>query len=214
MIPSAGTTNRSMAGPLHGRGAAVTTLLLAIAAWTGPASAQQPSVQGDPVTRVGLSEEFSATMDSAPGAVSWEMLRRTVAVRYEPGGEVTEPTQKHVVLHAAILHRDSVLERHSSDLVELLPGATKFDPDELLPEDSLIPDGYRISGTMGFGVVDIPSGRIMSDLLREIVMPMAQDAPALWLVATPPAEQYEGTHKAYPVLIRLAPGGGAGAGGG
>jgi hypothetical protein len=193
------------------RGAAsalFSTLLLASVAGPAPAAAQQG--QGEPVTRVGLTGEFSAALDSAPETVNWELLRKTVAVRWEPGGEVTEPTQKHVVLHAAVLHQGSIGNRYDSDPVDLLPGATKLDPDELLPEESMIPDGYRISGTMGFGVVDIPAGQIMSDLLRDIVMPMAQDAPAIWLVSTPPRDQVEGSHKAYPVLIQLAPAGGGG----
>lgn len=197
--------------PATPRGAAAalfSALLLASAAGLSPAAAQQG--QGEPVTRVGLTQEFSAALDSAPQTVDWELLRKTLAVRWEPGGEVTDPTEKHVVLHAAVLHQGSVQDQFDSELVELLPGATKLDPDALLPEESMIPDGYRISGTMGFGVVDIPAGRIMSDLLRDIVMPMAQDAPALWLVSTPPEDQVEGSHKAYPVLIQLAPVGGGG----
>lgn len=174
-------------------------------------SARQPQRQ-DPLARVGLTEEFSATLDSAPAAANWKLFRQTVAVRYEPGkSETTDPgTRKHLVLHAAVIREGEIQEHHTSDPAELLPGATKIDPDAFLPESSMIPSGYRISNLMAIGEIEVPPGEIMTKLVRDIIADMTKSAPALYLAATPPEEQAEGPHKIHPILVQLAPSGGSG----
>lgn len=180
-----------------------------------PAPAENQIQRQDPLSRVGMTEGFSATLDTAPEAVTWKTFRDGVAVRYEPGkSEGLDPgTRKHLVLHAAVVEEGEIRERHSSDPVELLPGATKLQPEAFLPESSMIPDGYRISNLMAIGEIEVQPGEIMTDLVRDIVSDMTRDRPALYLAPTPPEEQIDAPHKIHPVLVQLAPAQGGGAGG-
>lgn len=201
-------------------------LIAAVAAPEGPGEAQEGQSadsakiqREEPLARVGLTPEFSATLDTAPAAANWQLLRETLAVRYEPGkSEKLDPgTRKHLVVHAAVIKGGQIQRHHTSEPAELLPGATKLDPDAFLPEESLVPSGYRISNLMSIGEIEVEPGRIMTDLVRDVVADMTKNAPALYLAATPPEEQAEGSHKIHPILVQLAPapeGGGAGSGGG
>jgi hypothetical protein len=170
----------------------------------GAAVAQESgqSAGSKAVYRVGVAQEFSAALDSAPQSVGWEQLRQQVAIRFEGagGGDVQ---RRDVVFHAVLLQNREIANHHTSESVEILPGATKFDPDAYLPEGSMIPQGMRIQDTMGFGVVEIPSGEIMSSLLRDIIMPMTEGSSAIYLIALPPDDQRSGSVRAYPVLVQL-----------
>lgn len=195
-------------------------LLLVPALQADPASAQEEGQEGSasqiqretPLSRVGLSERFSAIRDSAPSAVDWSLMRQEVAVRYEPSKneDLSPGTRKNLVLHAALIEGGTVQRHVTSDPVDLLPGATKFDPDVLLPEESMIPDGYRVGDPMSFGEIKVPPGEIMSDLVRDIVADMTKDAPALYLAATPPEGETDGPRTIFPVLVRFVPTGGGG----
>lgn len=210
--------------PLPGRlvGTMLAALLLVTALHAGPATAQEEGQEGNasqiqretPLSRVGLSERFSAIRDSAPSAADWSLLRQEVAVRYEPSKheEISPGTRKNLVLHAALIEGGNVQRHVTSDPVDLLPGATKFDPDVLLPEESMIPDGYRIGDPMSFGEIKVPPGEIMSDLVRDIIADMTKDAPALYLAATPPEGAADGPRTIFPILVRFAPTGGGGGG--
>lgn len=188
-------------------GVAVGALLLAggppaAVAQEGGQAAQQ-EVEGK-VYRVGLSEEFTALLESNPDSANWENFRQAVGVRYE----TDEPERTHLVLHVLQIQGGEIQEHYTSDPFEVLPGAWKFAPDQLLPEESLIPSGYRISDVMGFGVIEIPAEEFMDDLLREIIAPMTEQAPGLYMVATPPEEERGETLTAYPVLVQTIPAGG------
>jgi len=171
----------------------------------GAAQAQEggQSAGSKAVYRVGVAEEFSAALDSAPQSVDWKQLRQQVAIRFEGagGGDVQ---RRDVVFHAVLLQNQEIENHHTSESVEILPGATKFDPDAYLPEESMIPEGMRIQDTMGFGVVEIPAGEIMSSLLRDIIIPMTEGSSAIYLIALPPDDQRSGTVRAYPVLVQLS----------
>lgn len=190
-----GEPRRAIVAPL----AALLALLAVPAVLQAQEGGQSPS---QPVYRVGVAQEFSAALDSAPQSVTWKQLRQQVAIQYEGagGGDVE---RQDVVFHAVLLEDKEIKSHHTSEPAEILPGATRFDPDQYLPEESMIPDGLHIGDTMGFGVVEIPSGEIMSSLLRDIIMPMTDGSPALYLVALPPDESRKGTVRAYPVLLQL-----------
>lgn len=161
----------------------------------------------EPMARVGLTEEFSTALDSAPEAADWELLRQTVALRWEPGkNEELEPgSRRQLVLHAAVIEDGEIREHHTSDATELLPGSTRISPDgEFLPEESMIPDGYAVSNLMALGELEVEPGEIMTGLVRDIVADMTRDAPALYLAATPPEENVDGPHKIHPVLVELS----------
>lgn len=201
-------------------GAAAVALVVAAIAPDGAAVAQeqggsQEGVQqierAEPLARVGLTGDFSAVLDSAPEAADWERLRHAVALRWEPGKDedLSSGARRHLVLHAAVVEAGEVGEHHTSDVVELLPGGTKIDPEgAFLPEESMIPDGYRVGSLMALGEIEVQPGEIMTDLVQGIIGDMTQEAPALYLAATPPEEDAEGPHKIHPVLVRLTPAGG------
>lgn len=198
----------------------VIALFLAVAAGdTVPAHGQEGGQQEggqqiereEPLARVGVTKEFSATLDSAPRSADWKLLRKTLALRYEPGknDQLEQGTRKHLVLHAAVIEKGEVQGRHTSDPVELLPGATKLEPDAYLPEASMVPEGYRISSIMSLGEIQVQPGEIMTELVRDIVGDMTKNAPALYLAPAPPEENLDGPHKIHPVLVQLTPSKGA-----
>lgn len=165
----------------------------------------------EPLARVGLTEDFSAVLDSAPEAADWELFRNTIALRWEPGKneDFEQGTRRHLVLHAAVVEDGEIGEHHTSDIVELLPGGTKIDPEgAFLPESTMVPDGYRIADLMALGEIEVEPGEIMTELVRGIIADMTTEAPALYLAATSPEDQADGPQKIHPVLVRLAPAGG------
>lgn len=201
-------------------GTAAVAFLVAVTAPDGTVDAQEDDgSQGaanqiqreEPLARVGLTEDFSAVLDSAPDAADWERLRNSVAMRWEPGKneDLEAGTRRHLVLHAAVVEAGEIGEHHTSDVVELLPGGTKIDPEgAFLPEESMIPDGYRIANLMALGEIEVEPGEIMTELVRGIIGDMTSEAPALYLAATPPEGEADGPHKIHPVLVQLAPAGG------
>lgn len=205
---------------LRSVGAAAVALLVAATAPDGAIDAQEEDgsqagadqiQREEPLARVGLTEDFSAVLDSAPEAADWERFRHAVALRWEPGKneDLSSGGRRHLVLHAAVVEAGEIGEHHTSDVVELLPGGTKIDPEgAFLPEGSMIPDGYRISNLMALGEIEVEPGEIMTDLVQGIIGDMTQDTPALYLAATPPEGEADGPHKIHPVLVQLAPAGG------
>lgn len=204
---------------LRSVGAAAVALLVAATAPDGTVDAQEEDSQAgadqiqreEPLARVGLTEDFSAVLDSAPEAADWERFRHAVALRWEPGKneDLSSGGRRHLVLHAAVVEAGEIGEHHTSDVVELLPGGTKIDPEgAFLPEGSMIPDGYRISNLMALGEIEVEPGEIMTDLVQGIIGDMTQDTPALYLAATPPEGEADVPHKIHPVLVQLAPAGG------
>lgn len=201
-------------------GTAAVAFLVAVTAPDGTVDAQEDDgSQGaanqiqreEPLARVGLTEDFSAVLDSAPDAADWERLRNSVAIRWEPGKneDLEAGTRRHLVLHAAVVEAGEIGEHHTSDVVELLPGGTKIDPEgAFLPEESMIPDGYRIANLMALGEIEVEPGEIMTELVRGIIADMTSEAPALYLAATHPEDEADGPHKIHPVLVQLAPAGG------
>lgn len=162
--------------------------------------------RAEPLARVGLTEDFTTVLDSAPDAADWSLLRETVALRWEPGqNEDLEPgTRRNIVLHAAIIEGGEIQEHHTTDPVDLLPGGTKIDPEgAFLPEESMIPDGYRVANVMALGEIEVEPGEIMTDLVRDILGDMTQDSPALYLAPALPEEDAEQPHKIHPVLVQL-----------
>lgn len=201
-------------------GAAAVALLVAATAPDGTVDAQEEDEgpgamdqieREEPMARVGLTEDFSAVLDSAPDAADWERFRHAVALRWEPGrNEELEPgSRRELVLHAALIEDGEVGEHHTSDVAELLPGATRIDPEgAFLPEASMIPDGYRIADLMALGEIEVEPGRIMTELVRGIIADMTRESPALYLAATPPEDEADGPQKIHPVLVQLGPAGG------
>lgn len=165
----------------------------------------------EPLARVGMTEDFTAALDSAPETAGWQLFRESVGVRYEPGrSEDLEPGErKRLVVHAAIMEEGEISEHHTSDAVEVLPGGTRISPNgDYLPEGSMIPDGLRISDLMALGEIEVEPGEIMSELVRDIIADMTTEVPALYLAATPAEDEVEGPHKIHPVLVQFAPAGG------
>lgn len=160
----------------------------------------------EPLARVGLTEDFTAVLDSAPEAADWELLRQTIALRWEPGmnEDLEAGTRRHLVLHAAVIEEGEIREHHTTDPLELLPGGTKLDPEGgFLPEESMIPDGHRIANVMALGEIEVEPGEIMTDLVRDIIADMTQDTPALYIAPTLPEENADQPHAIHPVLIQL-----------
>ncbi|MFW6193561.1 MAG: hypothetical protein ACOC83_08745 [Gemmatimonadota bacterium] len=216
-MTNTGHTTRRLPAAARALGAAALAALLGAAAPDGWAQAQQDDAQEEaadqiereePLARVGLTEEFSAVLDSAPETVDWERFRNAVAVRWEPGKneDLEAGSRRHLVLHATVVEDGEISEHHTSDVVELLPGGTKLDPEGgFLPDESMVPDGYRITDLMALGEIEVEPGEIMTELVEGIIADMTEDAPALYLAATPPEDDADGPQKIHPVLVRLAP---------
>lgn len=219
-MTTAQDATRPPAPLLRTLGAAAAALLVAVTAPDGTADAQEnDGSQGtasqiereEPLARAGLTEEFTAVLDSAPAAAGWERFRHGVAVRWEPGKneDLSSGTRRHLVVHLAVVRAGEIDEHHTSDVVELLPGGTKIDPEgAFLPEESMIPDGYRIADLMALGEIEVEPGQIMTELVRGIIADMTSETPALYLAATLPEDGADGPHKIHPILVQLAPTGG------
>lgn len=201
-------------------GAAAVALLVAATAPDGTVDAQEENgSQGgmdriereEPMARVGLTEDFSAVLDTAPRAADWNRFRSSVALRWEVGRSenLDEKSRRHLVLHAAVIEGGEIGEHHTSDVVEMFPGGTKIDPEgAFLPEGSMVPDGYRIADLMALGEIEVEPGEIMTELVRGIIADMTRETPVLYLAPTLPEDQADGPQKIHPVLVRLAPAGG------
>lgn len=191
-----------------GVAAAASLVLLAADPATRPAAGQDTASAGqgdatESIARVGVSEEFTAVMDSAPQSITWDQLREALAVHYQGAGTERVP----LVVHALYIENGEIAQEHTSDPVEVLPGATSFNPDAYLPEESMVPSGYTISGSMALGTISLSPGELMTDLVSDIVLPMTEGSAALYLVATPPEDEWTGPTKSYPVLLQYSGGG-------
>jgi hypothetical protein len=184
------------------------TMLLAIPAGR-PLVAQdstsngQAEVKAD-LLRVLITKDFAAKMDSTPGKLTWDDVRKGVVVKYEATPATVKKADKlKIVFYAAVASGGKVQNEFTSDPVEVFPSATIAQPDKFLPEKSMLPSGVTPKGTFVVGKVTVPDSELLGSDMKAILQDLSGSEPILYLLAAPADTSVRSDLQAAPLILTM-----------
>ena len=162
----------------------VAAVLLAIPA-ARPLAAQDSTakapdeVKAD-LLRVLITQDFASKMDSTPGKITWDDVRKGVVVKYEATPATIKKAQNlKILFYAAVARGGKIENEFTSEPVEVFPSATISQPDKFLPEKTMLPAGVSPKGTFVVGKVTVPDSQLLGDDMKAILAAWQDCAPRL-----------------------------------
>jgi len=166
------------------------------------------------VLRVLMSKEFAGKLDSIPGSLTWDDVRKGIAVEYDATqATVKEGDKARLVVYSALVKDGDLSMEHTSDSFEVSPGGTKVQPDDFFGDDSMLPDGWTLKGTFLLGEVTVPSDKLMSDDIRGVLGDLSGGSPLLFMEAVPADSAVRSGIKVAPLILTFQKGSPSGQGG-
>ncbi len=187
---------------------AASALLLAVTV-RSPLAAQDSAgggsgQSGENVVRVLITQSFNAKMDSMPAQITWDDLRKGVAVQFDATPDVAKAAKKmSFVLYAALAQGGEIRQQKTSDPFDVIPTASVTEPDKLLPEKSMIPSGFGLKGTFVVGTVEVPQDELLSKDMKGILQDLSSDTPILYLLAAPADKKDRAMVKSAPLTFTM-----------
>ncbi|MDP2480756.1 MAG: hypothetical protein Q8W51_14230 [Candidatus Palauibacterales bacterium] len=166
-------------------------------------SSTQPEVTVD-VLRVLITKDFAAKMDSTPGQLTWDDVRKGVVVKYEATPATVKNAKKlQLVFYAAVAQGGKVQNEFTSEPVDVFPSATISQPEKFLPEKSMLPGGVTPNGTFVVGKVTVPDSELLGADMKAILQDLSGSEPILYLLAAPADTAVRSGLQAAPLILTL-----------
>lgn len=165
-----------------------------------PLGAQEAEEASPRVAGIAFSDALVNAIEGG-AAISWDQVRNDVAVTLE--GD-TQPTR--LVVHLALVREGGVTDQFTSEPFEILPGATKFSPEDFFPSESMLPGGeFQAIGVFGPGAVDVPAEGFIGDFLMRTLRTLGRQGPVLLFMAAGADQGARASIRSEPAIIRFQP---------
>lgn len=167
-------------------------------------TAKKPDQVKADLLRVLITQDFASKMDSTPGKITWDDVRKGVVVKYEATTATIKKAQKLKILFFAAVARGGKVENEfTSDPVEVFPSATISQPDKFLPEKTMLPAGVSPKGTFVVGNVTVPDSQLLGNDMKAILQDLSGSEPILYLLAAPADPSVRSSLQAAPLILTM-----------
>ncbi|HKK07696.1 MAG TPA: hypothetical protein VKA44_02305 [Gemmatimonadota bacterium] len=188
--------------------AAALTLLLAPATVRAQDStAAQEKLPDHDAVKVLMTQDFAAKLDSVPTTLTWDALRKGMAVQYSATKETVQKGDKgKFVFYTALASDGEIAKEHTSDAFEVTPGGSTTAPDAFFPDASMFPDGWSLKGTFVLGEVTVPEDGLMTADVKGVLTDLSEGSPLLFMEAAPADPAARSGLKAAPLILTFQKG--------